>query len=268
MKNYYELSKIKTAIFDEKGYKIISYPENDCEFCKLMKSRAKTKKLCDESDKTAFEIVKGKRELIIYHCHAGLIEASAPLIQDNTVIGYMMFGQITDEANKDQFLKHIDNLLDSYGFSVPKNDAYKKIKYRSENQIKAAAKLLETCTFYVLLKDMIKLGSETLLSKINDYIDKNLNKDISVTDLIEYFEIPKTRLYEEFNQYSSIGIAKYIKNRRIEKAKELLTTTDLKIIEISEKVGFFDYNYFCRCFKKITGVPAKKYRKNKIKVAI
>ena len=40
---------------------------------------------------------------------------------------------------------------------------------------------------------------------------------------------------------------------RIEKAKELLAQTTLKVYEISEKVGFTDYHYFLKIFKKITG---------------
>jgi len=262
LKNYYELSKIKTAIFDDRGYKILTYPENDCEFCTLMKSHERTRKLCKESDRASFEIVKREKKLIIYHCHAGLVEASAPLIQDGNVIGYMMFGQITDEQNKEKFLKHIDTLLSTFDIELKNKEKYSKIKYRSENQIKAAAKLLETCTFYVLLKDYVRLSQENFLGKLNNYIEQNIENDISITDLTDYFNISKNRLYEQFNEYKSIGIAEYIKLKRIDKAKELLIKTDLKITEISEKVGFIDYNYFCRSFKKIVGIPAKKYRKN------
>ena len=58
----------------------------------------------------------------------------------------------------------------------------------------------------------------------------------------------------------STGIAEHIKNLRIEEAKRLLVETDLPVYQIADQVGFTDYNYFCRVFKKEVGLPAKKYR--------
>lgn len=63
--------------------------------------------------------------------------------------------------------------------------------------------------------------------------------------------------------YKEVGqsFTAYFKNYRINKAKELLTHTDLKIYEIAEKVGYPDPKYFCRVFKEVTGVPASEYQK-------
>lgn len=63
--------------------------------------------------------------------------------------------------------------------------------------------------------------------------------------------------------YKEVGqsFTTYLKNYRINKAKELLTHTELKIYEIAEKVGYLDPKYFCRVFKEVTGVPAGEYQK-------
>lgn len=61
-------------------------------------------------------------------------------------------------------------------------------------------------------------------------------------------------------KYLGIGIAKYIKNKKLNKAKDLLKNTEDSIYDISMKVGFSDYNYFCRTFKKEVTISAKKYR--------
>ncbi len=44
-------------------------------------------------------------------------------------------------------------------------------------------------------------------------------------------------------------------------AKFLLLTTDLKIYEIAEKVGFWDINYFSQRFKQTVGVTPRQFRK-------
>ncbi|TFE25173.1 helix-turn-helix transcriptional regulator [Cohnella luojiensis] len=52
----------------------------------------------------------------------------------------------------------------------------------------------------------------------------------------------------------------YITRVRIDRAKEQLRTTTLKIARISQMVGYEDQNYFCNVFKKVTGVSPSAYR--------
>ena len=60
--------------------------------------------------------------------------------------------------------------------------------------------------------------------------------------------------------YIDGGIATYVRKKRLSKAKALLKTTDIPIPQISDKVGFSDYNYFLRAFKKEYGISPKKVR--------
>lgn len=66
--------------------------------------------------------------------------------------------------------------------------------------------------------------------------------------------------------YKEVGqsFTTYLKNFRINKAKELLMNTDLKIYEVAERVGYLDPKYFCRVFKEVTGVPAGEYQKRNL----
>lgn len=52
----------------------------------------------------------------------------------------------------------------------------------------------------------------------------------------------------------------YLNKVRIEKAKELLANTDLKVWEIAEKVGYKNPKHFARIFKDITGLTPNEYR--------
>ncbi len=55
----------------------------------------------------------------------------------------------------------------------------------------------------------------------------------------------------------------YVLKKRIEESIRLLNTTDDKVYEIAEKVGFKDSHYFSLCFKKVTGVTVKEYRRGR-----
>ncbi|WP_138754595.1 response regulator [Paenibacillus sinopodophylli] len=63
-----------------------------------------------------------------------------------------------------------------------------------------------------------------------------------------------------FKKELKLTFGAYLLQLRMEAAKELLRTTELKAFEIAEKVGFADANYFSLSFKKYAGVSAKEYR--------
>jgi YesN/AraC family two-component response regulator len=142
------------------------------------------------------------------------------------------------------------------------DELLKKIKFKSKNQLVAASKILEACTSYILLKEIIKPSRTKLSASIEEYITSHLDENITVPMLCKEFNISRTRLYALCNQYIPGGIASYVKTKRLLKAKDLLLTTDMTASDISLKVGFSDYNYFLKAFKKHFGTSTKTMRKS------
>ena len=191
----------------------------------------------------------------MYKCHAGLIECTAPILQKNTIIGYIMFGQISDRTDKAEFLSALSSRYPG------EEQKIRKIKFRSTAQLIAASKILEACISYILEKEMVRPSRVLLFSRVEEYIDAHLGEALNIDALCRAFSVSRTHLYDVMRPYMRGGIAGYIKEKRLSKAKELLKTTDLSVSEISERVGFADYNYFIRNFKKRFGLSAKKYQK-------
>lgn len=263
MKDFYVLTGIRIVLFDLDYNELLSYPEHNCAFCSQMKSQEHTIVLCSQSDRTSFQKCKETNRLVIFHCHAGLIEATAPLIENNTVIGYMMFGQISDEQN----VEMLASMLAQY-FSLSPNVKEDILRYtediplKTREQIQAAAKIMEACAFYAILKNTITIQRNNFIRNMDAYLLANLSEDLSIDALSSAFGISKTKLCQSATHYYGCGIAEHIRHLRIEKAKTLLKETDKPITRISDLVGFADYNYFCRVFKREVGLPAKKYRKS------
>ena len=63
-----------------------------------------------------------------------------------------------------------------------------------------------------------------------------------------------------FKQETGINFVTYLNSYRIEKAKQLLTTTNMKIYEIAESIGFYSPYYFSKVFKELTKMQCKEYR--------
>lgn len=261
MRDFYILTQIKIVLFDDAYNEILAYPESHCKFCSIMHNQPDLKACCLNSNQRSFEECKKTGKLTVYQCHAGLVEATAPLKDNNIIIGYIMFGQVTDVKDKQNVHQHIASYCEKYTIEESALiEAISVIKYKSSDQIHAAAKILEACTYYVILNELISIQKARFIHNLDIYIENNIDKDISITDLSEEFKVSRTKLYEMANKYLGIGIAEYIKSKRIERAKQLLLTTDKLVTEISQMTGFFDYNYFCRVFKKEVGISAKKFR--------
>ena len=65
-----------------------------------------------------------------------------------------------------------------------------------------------------------------------------------------------------FHREVGTSFSTYIRNVRIDKAKELLCGTQLKLYEIAEKTGYSDPKYFSKVFREVTGFTPAEYRKN------
>ncbi|MBR2476715.1 MAG: PocR ligand-binding domain-containing protein [Clostridia bacterium] len=261
MKNFYTLTGIRIVIFDEDYKEILSYPEENSSYCACMRRNEEFDRKCCESDKISFETCKKTGSLTMYKCHAGLIEATYPITDKGSIIGYIMFGQVSNEKDREEFFRSLTELSQSYTSDGDIAEAVKKIKYKSRKQLLAAAKILEACTGYILFKELIKPSRAELFNSLDNYIDTHLDEDISVPVLCDEFHISRTRLYALCKQYIPCGIAAYVKTKRLKKAKDLLRTTDMSVTDIAHSVGFADYNYFLKAFKKQFGVSTKGVRR-------
>lgn len=107
-----------------------------------------------------------------------------------------------------------------------------------------------------------KVTTENIkLNEILQYIDVNLSSPITLPSLCSHFNLSSTSICVLFKKYLNTTFVNYLNNRKFEFAKHLLENTDLTINEISNKIGFNDYFYFARCFKKNFNCSPTQYRR-------
>ena len=99
-----------------------------------------------------------------------------------------------------------------------------------------------------------------------DYIEKHLAEDITLEDLSEIAHFEKAYLITKFKEIWGLSPMKYVNALRIERAKQLLSTTEKSITDIAYETGFGSIHYFTRYFKDSTGITPSEYRtKNRIR---
>ena len=99
------------------------------------------------------------------------------------------------------------------------------------------------------------------VSLVEQYIQEHYKEPLSLDVLAERVFRTPHYLSSIFVQEKGIGINKYIKNVRMEKAKELLKETNMKISDICEQIGYGSVSYFCRSFRNEYGVTPEQYRR-------
>ena len=100
-----------------------------------------------------------------------------------------------------------------------------------------------------------------LIRQADDYIRYNYTKDISIGKIAERFHYSRSRFTILFHEQTGINPGKLISELRIQKAKELLLSTDIPIMDISSLSGFASPAYFTNKFTKEVGISPSEFRK-------
>jgi len=116
--------------------------------------------------------------------------------------------------------------------------------------------------------NIIKLKSDKMVSlmkiqKLFDYIENNYDSKITLKTAAEILHFSISHFCNYFKALTGTTFAKYVNIIRCQSAMNMIRTTDLKIIEISQQCGFENLRTFNREFKKTTGFTPKEYRNSK-----
>ena len=99
------------------------------------------------------------------------------------------------------------------------------------------------------------------------YIDEHLEENIHVTGLAGLANTSLSTYNKYFIQTTGMPPGEYILNRKIEKTRGLLTSTDLSVTEIACKYGFSSSQYFATVFKRFCNMTPSQYRRLSIRTS-
>ncbi len=100
-----------------------------------------------------------------------------------------------------------------------------------------------------------------IIPSVVSYIELNYGDcNLSLNSVAAAFELSESHLSTIFKQTMGMNFSSYLEGIRIDKAKEMLGATKMKVGDISEQVGYYSVNSFCRAFKRVTGSNASEYR--------
>ena len=124
-------------------------------------------------------------------------------------------------------------------------------------------------TFIMELMQYLEYGSSSLndlpiaVAKAVSYIEAHYSEDLSLDDIVNVSEVSKYHFIRLFSKTMKKTPIQYVTKIRLEKAVELLQTTNLSIEEIAYETGFQSGNYFSKVFRQYFSTSPGKYRHSK-----
>lgn len=112
-----------------------------------------------------------------------------------------------------------------------------------------------------MIETIKKISKNSLVHEAICYIDKHYNEGISLKAVAEYLNVSKYYLCYLFKKETSENISYYINKVRIENAQKLFRKKQYRSKDIYDMVGFSDQQYFCKIFKKVSGMTVTEYVK-------
>ena len=106
-------------------------------------------------------------------------------------------------------------------------------------------------------------GKDKLIGAIQQYIDENLNGKLQLNEVAEVFGLSPAYLSVLFKKSTESGFSEYVNAKKIDRAKEMLLSGDMKIYEVADALGFESAYYFSKVFKKVDGHSPREYIQSK-----
>ncbi len=262
IESFYNLTGIKVAVYDTNFSEVLAYPEKNSNFCEMIHNNKISCNECANSTQRLCAKCARENKTIIEKCHMGLTEVISPLVNGVMVIGYIMFGQITNQPDRKQFVESVTNRCRVYGFEGNLlENTLPEVLYYSDKQLSDASKILDAIAKYIVLDRLVYPFETTVAYEITEYIRNNLDKNLTVDALCKKYFLSRTEIYKIMRAYTPKGIASFIKEERLAKATKLLAETNKSNWVIAGETGFSNVDYFLRVFKKEKGMTASEYRK-------
>jgi AraC-like DNA-binding protein len=100
------------------------------------------------------------------------------------------------------------------------------------------------------------------MRRVHEYVEAHLNNRIELVELSAIAGLSVFHFAREFKQSAGVTPHYYLMRRRVERAKELLASTDLSLSEIAFATGFSDQSHFTRHFRQMIGMTPGQFRRS------
>jgi two-component system response regulator YesN len=110
-------------------------------------------------------------------------------------------------------------------------------------------------------EEVSEVCTNSIVNEVLDEVKQNYTDNISLHEMAQDRNVSQGYLSNLIKKESGMTFSQHLTRLRINKSKEKLTQTNLSILEVAELVGYSDYYYFIKVFKKEVGITPFQFKK-------
>lgn len=256
LNDFYLATGVRIDLFGDDFGPISTNQNKNCNYCKYIQSSSTCRNACLAFDMMLLKRALASKDIEQEVCPFGLTNIVTPIIYQENIIGYLYFGQMKMEQN---FNEEIDN---PYLEKMKLAEHYSSLSLFDEEKAKSISNLAQMLISQILTENIIKPEHDEILQKTVNYINENLEGDLSIQKISKGINVSKSVLYSKFHSHFKCTIGEYINSRRIERSIEMLAKTTMSIEEVAQKSGFSSASYYTKMFKQQMGITPLKFKKS------
>ena len=159
-------------------------------------------------------------------------------------------------------------------YVIPENDPYARGLTRRETAEIGGEQMIKTYLEQLMIQLMRQRKRDVpvfpsrremeshLLAVVKQYIERRIREPVCIADICEEIGYSKTYLCRLFHAQSGETVGRYVTRRKIECAKDLIREGTRNMAEISDLLSFDNPQYFCRVFRRVTGMSPTEFKKS------
>lgn len=232
-------------------------------------SHKKVIKVCSDSSAYPYE----KETLLISEIKSGNIQNASAVLND--LLGYVLF---TKNGSIDTAKVRAIELCCVLSRVTIENGATKSGVLNFNNECITSIQTIEdlyalgeklqeiTEVFMSSISQQRKKSVNELIKQATDYIALYYTRPLTLEDLSNHVHLNSSYFSSLFKNNTGTSFKSYLNMIRTENSKSLLSSGDLPLMQVASRVGYQDYNYFSKVFKKLVGMTPSQYRNQFISV--
>lgn len=256
------------GFIDNNKTKVKTVFGNYPEYCSYIRSNENALRYCLEKE---VEVLDHCKEGVSFYgtCYAGVKMYIVPFFYENKVLGFISAGRT--HCSYEQAESRINRTADKFGLD---GQQLRKKYYFSWDRTKDAKDFEPAIDMLAASLELLRLefsrsavlqsptdDKKLLCRKIIDYINMAYMGNLNLSVFTSYFNCSRSVISHNFKALTGLSIRQYINKVRLEKATELLGSSDYSVNSVARAVGFEDTNYFIKLFREEHGCSPGEYRR-------
>ncbi|MDR2020227.1 MAG: PocR ligand-binding domain-containing protein [Treponema sp.] len=256
--------KVKITVFSAGMEELIVGLQNPgSRFCQLVQKKLRFRYRCCRQDKLMCERCERKRELLVYHCYAGLSEVVIPIQVEETFIGYGMLGQF---RTRERLSEEISQDWIKAGFDRKTLEAaFLEQPFFDQPALDNMLRLFSMLVAFIVTREYVKVRRPGLTERVLQWLEAHIadSGNLDLDKIAAAMQRSRSTVSHTIKRQLGLSFKQLCILKRIQRFESLIAADPgISIREAAVRVGYEDPFYFSRIYKKIRLAPPSAYIKS------